>query len=77
MDQHGEARSEIARLIEQIQVEYESAARGLSGFASGTASHDFIAARMKRMSQLHETLFDLVGEENAIGLVDHALENCP
>ena len=40
--------SEIARLRQQIQLEYEAAQRGLSGLASGVARHDFIEARMEK-----------------------------
>ena len=36
--------SEIARMLEQIDLEYEAAKRGLTGFAQ-TAKHAFITAR--------------------------------
>ena len=54
--------SEVARLLEQIQQEYEAAQRGLTGVASGVAQHTFITARMERMSILHNQLHDLVGD---------------
>lgn len=75
--QQEEARSEVAQILAQIQTEYESAVIGLSGLASGTASHDFITARMERMGQLHKKLFHLVGENDAIALVADTLKNCP
>jgi hypothetical protein len=68
--------SEIAQIMAQIQAEYESSLYGLTGFASGTARHDFITARMERIGQLHSDLRELVGEQNATGLLVHALENC-
>ncbi len=42
-----ECRSEVARLMRQIDLELEAAQRGLYGFAI-TARHDFITARMQR-----------------------------
>ncbi len=54
--------SEVARLLQQIQQEYEAAQRGLTGVASGSAQHAFITARMERMSALHDQLHDLVGD---------------
>jgi hypothetical protein len=69
-------RSEIAQIMAQIQAEYESSLCGLTGLASGTARHEFIAARMERIGQLHNDLRDIVGEQHATGLLVHALESC-
>lgn len=55
-------RSELTRLLSQIQAEYEAAQRGLSGLASGASQHDFIMARMENMGQLHQQLYTLVGD---------------
>ena len=66
--------SEVARLLENIHAEYESGVRGLSGLASGSATHEFITARMQRMGQLHRELEQLVGEEKAIELFVQRLE---
>ncbi len=57
-----EQGSEVARLLAQINAEYEAAQRGLSGLACGTSRHDFITARMERMGQLHNQLQSLVGD---------------
>src|SRR5262245_6254104 len=46
-DPHPHQRSEVARLKAQIQEEYEAARRAMSGFASGTAQHRCINARME------------------------------
>lgn len=68
-------KSEVAQILAQIQMEYESGVYGLSGLASGTARHEFITARMERIGQLHSDLRDLVGEQHAAGLLVHALES--
>jgi len=55
--------SEVARLRQQITLEYEAAQRGLTGFSQGTAQHQFITARMEQMEKLHEDLIVLVVSE--------------
>ena len=77
MNYHRETRSEVAYLLAQIQAEYMSGVLGLSGYASGTARHDFITARMERMGQLHNELCDIVGENDAMALVVSTLEKEP
>jgi hypothetical protein len=67
MEQSG--KSEVARQLEQIALEYEAAQRGLAGLAQGTSRHAFIAARMRRMGQIHQEIQRLVGPEQAIQLV--------
>ncbi len=69
-------QSEVARILEQISLEYEAAQRGLYGFAYGAAKHEFITARMENMGNLHSKLQDIVGE-SAIELVAEALSNLP
>ena len=66
--------SEIARLRQRIAEEYEAAARGLTGFASGSAKHQFITRRMERIDLYHETLQHLVGEQEATRIVAETLE---
>ena len=65
--------SEVARLMQQISLEYEAAQRGLTGSAI-TANHAFITARMERVSQHYEALKLVVGEREAIKLVVQCLE---
>ena len=65
--------SEVARILGQIREEYDSAVRGVSGLASGTARHAFITARMEHMGRLHEELKKIVGE-SAIVLIAEQLE---
>ncbi len=67
-------RSEVARLQQQIALEYEAAQRGLYGPAYGTAQHAFITAKMENISRYHEELATVVGPEQAIKLVAETLE---
>ncbi len=69
-------QSEVARILEQISLEYEAAQRGLCGFAYGAAKHEFITARMENMGNLHSKLQDIVGD-SAIALVAETLNQLP
>ena len=69
-------KSEVARLLNLIQKEYEAGVNGLTGLAQGTARHSFITASMENMGKLQEQLDELVGE-GAIVLVIQALESSP
>jgi hypothetical protein len=42
------AESEVASLMQRIDLEREAAQQGLTGLAYGTARQDFIIARMER-----------------------------
>ena len=68
-----EHRSEVARLRQQIELEYEAAMRGLTGTAI-TAPHEFITARLERIATCHEELKMLVGEQAAIQVVAEVFE---
>jgi hypothetical protein len=72
MQEVGEHRSEVARLLTQISAEYEAAQRGLGDFAYGTSKHEFIAARMEHMGRLHVQLQSIVGD-TAIALIADTL----
>jgi hypothetical protein len=63
-----ESQSEVARLREQIALEYEAAQRGLSGTAI-TASHQSITTRMERMWDHLQELTQLIGAAEACALV--------
>jgi hypothetical protein len=67
-------RSDIARLRQRIAEEYEAATRGLTGFATGFATHQFITQRMEHIGMCHETLQRLVGEQEATRIVAETLE---
>ena len=69
-----EQGSEVARLMRQIELEYEAAQRGLYGFAAGAAKHQFITARMENIGRYHEKMKELVGEKEAVKALAEALE---
>ena len=69
-----ENRSEVARLRQRIAQEYEAATRGLTGLAYGTAKHEFNTRRMEQMGACHETLKQLVGEQEATRMLAETLE---
>lgn len=71
---NNECPGEVARLLRQIELEYEAAQRGLSELAAGTARHDFITARMERIGTCHESLKQLVGEQEASEILTETLE---
>jgi hypothetical protein len=64
-----ECRSEVARIMRQIDLELEAAQRGLHGFAS-TARHDFINARMQRGGERILQLIDEGKHEEAQALMN-------
>lgn len=61
--------SEVARIRQQITDELEAMQNGFSGFATGTARHDFIHARMEQIGNRQEELAEYVGEQDAINMV--------
>jgi len=65
--QHG--NSEVARLLRQIDLEFEAAKQAATGLAVGMASHRFIAARMTRVGVYQAQLSMQVGAEEAHRLV--------
>lgn len=67
-------KSEVARLRQQIEMEYEAAERGLYGFAEGAAQHAFITARMENIGTCFEELQGLVGPQQAIQIMAEAFE---
>ena len=70
-----ENQSEVARLLRQIELEYEAAQRALTGLASGASRHKFITAKMERMGECHAELKQLVGERETTQLVNEALKD--
>lgn len=61
--------SDVARLLETIDLEYQAAWNGLSGLAQGTSQHDFINAKLERMEDARQELEKLVGENEAARMV--------
>jgi len=64
-----EQKSEVARLLQQISLEYEAATRGLTALSAGSAKHSFITARLEQIGAYHEQLASMVGEIQATQLI--------
>lgn len=62
-------RSEVAQLRQQIELELTSMRHGLHSFASGTARHSFIHARMERVGTCQDVLAQYLGEQAATQIV--------
>jgi hypothetical protein len=62
-------KSEVARLRQQIEEELEAMQRGFSGYAAGTARHDFIRARMDQLGSHQDELAEYIGDTNAANYV--------
>ena len=62
-------QSEIRRLMDEIDSQYQAAWNGLSGLNAGTSTHEFITARMERIGVAAEELKLLVGENEAARIV--------
>lgn len=58
-------QSDVARLLQRIDAEYQAAQFGLSGLALGTSMHAFITARMEGIENARGQLVELVGNEDA------------
>ena len=67
------SQSDVARIIKQIEQEYEASKQVLEGYASGTARHDFIQKRAENIGQCHEQLTELIGPEQAIALIANTI----
>lgn len=61
--------SEIARLREQVELEYEAMMQGLVGFAEGSSIHEFISARMARVGEYYDALEREIGEYEATQII--------
>ena len=67
-------QSEVARLMEQIDLECRASWWALKGLASGTAQHAVITARLRRMDRYHGKLAQMIGEEAATDYLCEAFE---
>ena len=66
--------SEVARLLQQIELEYQAAHHALYGLSAGGSKHEFITKKMERLGTLHQELKTLVGADQATPLFASALE---
>ena len=72
LDEH---ESEVALLLEQIELEYQGAANGLHGLAEGSTRHEVINTKMEHIGGHLEQLKTLVGEEQALKLVTETMNH--
>jgi hypothetical protein len=66
-------KSEVARLLEEIRLSYESAYVAMHGPAI-VAKHEFISKKLENMQHSHAQLQTIVGEHEAIKLVAETLD---
>ncbi len=66
-------KSEVARLREQIELEYQATQRMFTSFTP-TARHEFIIKRQENIAVCFEELKKLVPPEEAIGILAEALD---
>lgn len=69
-------KSEVARILCNIGLEYEAARNGLQGLAQGTLRHSFITTRMENMTRLQQELEKIVGTGAAV-LVANYMDTIP
>ena len=67
-------RSELAQLLQEIDLQNEASYQALHGLAYGTSRHDFITRKMERIAALKAKLTPQVGEELAIQIMMQILE---
>jgi ABC-type Fe2+-enterobactin transport system substrate-binding protein len=67
--ERGNPNSAVARLMQQIDLEYAAAERAVNGMAEGAARHDFINQRMENVGICHQRLRKIVGEDQAAVLI--------
>lgn len=63
------SESEVARLRRQIEQELVAMQLGMSGFAAGTARHEFIRVRMENIDDYRDKLAEHVGDVDATQFV--------
>jgi hypothetical protein len=55
-------QSDVARLLAEIDLQYQAAQLALSGQAVGVSQHQFITARLERIEDARQELVNLVGD---------------
>jgi hypothetical protein len=67
-------QSEVARLMQQIEEEYEAARQALYGPSQGSARHDIISAHMANAQQYGQQLIDRIGKDEALPIIVQAMD---
>ena len=70
-------QSEVARLREQIAVEHRAMVWALEGLREGNIQHAYITRRMGHMEIAYKSLEKIVGEDEAIDIVNEVWETSP
>ncbi len=70
-----ENKSQVARLLHRIDMEYQAAQWGLTGLAEGTAKHAYITRRLENIGAYQEQLAQLVGTGQAAQLLCETMEH--
>lgn len=66
------SQSDVARLRAEIAAQYDAAWRGMYGTSQGTSQHDFITARLDRMSELYDELKTV--DKHAVEYLMHVMD---
>src|SRR5437879_12772255 len=69
--------SEVARLMQRIELEHEAACFALTSPALGTAQHWFITRRMEQIAACRVQLTALVGERATMEFLVQVTESAP
>lgn len=67
----------IRSLRQQIEEEHQASVWALTGLATGTAQHAFIARRMGHIEKSYQRLGQLLGEEEATAFLCQVFETSP
>jgi hypothetical protein len=59
------SRSQVAALLAHIENEYVAGRRAIHESSCGSSRHQFLSAKMERMSQLHVQFGEIVGDPMA------------
>jgi hypothetical protein len=70
-------KSEVAQLLEQIELEYQGARNGLQGLSEGSTRHEVITAKMERVADRVDELTTLVGVDEALALIAETINKTP
>jgi hypothetical protein len=65
--------SEVARILKNIEQEYQASKCALEGLSSGNARHDFISQKTQNIGKYHERLVELIGPEQAISIIANTI----
>lgn len=68
-------KSAVARILQEIDAEYQSALLGMQGLAQGTLQHEFITKKMEEMARQIIALGKREGEDTVMQAMIHWQDN--